>query len=150
MVLLAISCKAEKTSAPPISKPVEKIVKLHVKEGHHFTEWTLTADLLTRSDSPDKKYAITNPIVQWKNGGRLTGKKGIISDQEIKIDDSNINLIDYKISASQIIFKRKSKKLIIPKFKLESKKINVTGKELDLMINHKKLVFTQGQGKFVY
>jgi hypothetical protein len=140
---------AEKQTVPK-QKPQEKMERLVLKEGNGFAEWTITADLLTKTAKEKNVYSINRPIVNWKNWGELSGSKGTISEKELKIEDCTLIRNDKKISSKEIIFKKQENKLYLPFFYLESNKIKLNGKSSIINLSNKKLIFKQGQGKYVY
>jgi len=148
--LLLMGCTLAEKKTEPRPSPLEKIEKLVLKEGNGAVEWTVTADLLTRKSKEQSIYAIVHPIVTWKNWGKLTGKKGTISANEIKIEDCLLIRNDKKIISKEIIFKKTEKSLYIPYFYLESKQTKLNGSNSVLNLSNKKLLFKHGRGKYVY
>lgn len=150
LCLILTGCTfAEKQTAPE-QKPQEKMERLVLKEGNELAEWTITADLLTKTAKEKNVYSISRPVVNWKDWGQLTGNKGIISEKELKIEECILIRNDKKISSKEIIFKKQENKLYLPFFHLESHRMKLNGKSSIINLSNKKLIFKQGQGKYVY
>jgi len=145
-----VGCSSAEKQIVPEQKSQEKMERLVLKEGNGVAEWTVTADLLAKISKEKNVYSISHPVVNWKNWGKLTGDKGTISENELKIEDCILIRNDKKISSKEIIFKKKENKLYLPFFHLESHRMKLNGNFSTIDLSSKKLNFKQGQGKYVY